>query len=191
VSKHSSPLKTTGFWIAATVLVAALIWMTNPGALQWLEPITIAKVPVPILLKFLGDKPARDAYFQKDKRALHDRLVALGVEEEIKAFYRSQIRDEVELDRYIHQIFYERSGYIGEAYTVNAEGILVLKQVGTNNFEEWLRLAQEVGLVAEAREENGVQYVISPAGTVAPYAEIAAIFPLAELRSLAAGKPQP
>jgi hypothetical protein len=48
----------------------------------------------------------------------------MGVEAQIKDFYRSQIDSEQELDRHIHQIFYDNTGYVGEAYQVNSEGIL-------------------------------------------------------------------
>ncbi len=41
--------------------------------------------------------------------------------------YRDQISDENELDRYIHQIFYENTGYVGQAYKVNSQGQLVAK----------------------------------------------------------------
>jgi hypothetical protein len=52
----------------------------------------------------------------------------MGVEEKIKSFYRPKIRDEAKLDQYIHQILYDRTGYVGEAYQVNSEGVLVLKK---------------------------------------------------------------
>lgn len=51
----------------------------------------------------------------------------MKIEEQIKDFYRPQIPDEQELDRYIHQIFYNTTGYVGKAYKVNSEGSLVSK----------------------------------------------------------------
>ena len=45
----------------------------------------------------------------------------------MKNFYRPQIPDEAKLDQHIHQILYERTGYVGEQYRVNAQGFLVLK----------------------------------------------------------------
>jgi len=165
--------------------IAGLLLVSSAGCTPPPTAFTIGQVPIPILLKFIADQPARTAYFRQDKQALHDRLVALGVEEEMKAFYRPQIPDEVKLDQHIHQIFYERTGYVGEAYRVNAQGRLVLKQPSANAVNEWLQLAKETGLIVDSRQENGTLYVISPAGTVAPYADIAAIFPLAELRNLA------
>ncbi|NER25996.1 MAG: hypothetical protein F6J96_35965, partial [Symploca sp. SIO1C2] len=46
----------------------------------------------------------------------------------IKAFYRPRIQDETQLDQHIHQILYDRVGYVGDAYQVNSEGVLVLKE---------------------------------------------------------------
>lgn len=141
-------------------------------------------------MSFLGDKTALIAYLKGDKRGLHDRLQAMGVEEEIKAFYRPKIRDEVKLDQYIHQIFYENAGYVGDGYYVNSQGTLTLKQSVSDDFKQWFKLAYEAGVVTGSRQENGIQYVISPQGNVAPYKDIAAAIPLEMLRPLAEIKRQ-
>lgn len=88
---------------------------------------TIRGVPFSIILEFFKDDTARQAYFQGDKNLLHDRLDEMGVEEKVKDFYREQFSDEYTLDRHIHQVFYDNSGYVGKAYTVNSQGILVNK----------------------------------------------------------------
>ncbi len=90
--------------------------------------LAIGGVPTPIIISFLQDETARNAYFQGDREKLHARLEEMGTEEEIKAFYRPQIPDEAKLDQHIHQIMYDRTGYVGEAYQVNSQGVLVLKQ---------------------------------------------------------------
>ena len=89
--------------------------------------VTLGGVPAPIIMKFLSDETAREAYFQGDRTKLHNRLDDMGIEDDIKAYYRPQIPDEAQLDQYIHQIFYERTGYVGEGYQVNSQGVLVLK----------------------------------------------------------------
>ncbi|OKH23516.1 hypothetical protein NIES593_09825 [Hydrococcus rivularis NIES-593] len=88
---------------------------------------TIRGVPVPIILEFLKDETARKAYFQGNKNLLHDRLDEMGIEEKVKDFYREQIPNEYALDRHIHQIFYNNTGYVGKAYKVNSQGNLVNK----------------------------------------------------------------
>lgn len=90
--------------------------------------VTIGGVPFSVIVSFLQDETARSAYFEGDKTKVHDRLSEMGIEEQMKAFYRSRISDEVKLDQYIHQLLYERIGYVGTAYRVNAQGTLVLKQ---------------------------------------------------------------
>jgi hypothetical protein len=90
--------------------------------------LLISGVPCSIIFTFLRDRVARRAYFRQDGKTLHDRLYDLGIEEQIKDFYRPQIFDEAELDRYIHQILYDRTGYIGRDYRANAQGLLVLKR---------------------------------------------------------------
>jgi hypothetical protein len=90
--------------------------------------LLIGGVPSSVILTFLQDRPALTAYFQNDKQALHDRLNEIGIEEQIKDYYRPQIPDEVELDQYIHQVFYNRTGYVGKQYQVNEQGTLSLKQ---------------------------------------------------------------
>ena len=90
--------------------------------------LVVGGIPFSILSTFLQDDLARNAYLTRDRQTLHSRLQALGVEEQIKDFYRPQISDEFELDRYIHQLFYDRTGYVGLNYWVNSEGKLVLKK---------------------------------------------------------------
>lgn len=90
--------------------------------------LVIGGVPFTVLTTFLQDDLSRNAYLDHDRRLLHDRLQALGVEEQIKAFYRPQFPDEVELDQHIHQIFYDRTGYVGLNYRVNSSGTLVLQE---------------------------------------------------------------
>ncbi|NEO31887.1 MAG: hypothetical protein F6K36_15910 [Symploca sp. SIO3C6] len=91
------------------------------------QNVTIGGVPVPILFSFWQDKTARNAYFNGHGKKLHDRLGQMGIEERMKDYYRTQISDEAQLDQHIHQILYNRTGYVGEAYKVNSRGVLVLK----------------------------------------------------------------
>lgn len=91
------------------------------------EKVTVGGVPASIILTFLQDDIARNAYFQGNSSLLHNRLKILGVEEDIKRFYNAQISDEVELDQYIHQLLYERTGYVGKQYQVDESGVLVLR----------------------------------------------------------------
>lgn len=96
------------------------------------EYITVGGVPFSVIVSFWQDDTARAAYFAGDSTKVHDRLSEMGIEEQMKAFYRSRIQDEAKLDQHIHQILYERTGYVGRAYRVNAQGILVLQQSETS-----------------------------------------------------------
>lgn len=88
------------------------------------EQVTVGGVPYRIVHKFWQDKAARDAYFAGDRQALHDELSSLGVEDDIKDFYRPKFDSEYELDRYIHQLMFNQTGYVGEAYEVDNYGQL-------------------------------------------------------------------
>jgi hypothetical protein len=157
---------------------------TVVGGLIAINFVTIRGVPGSIVLQFMLDDQARHAYLTGNKYALHDRLNQLGVEEQIKAYYRPKIRDEEKLDQYIHQVFYEMTGYVGNAYFVNSQGTLVLKSYVDPEFERWFKLAKKAGVVVGRQRKNGMQYVVSSQGTVASYAEVAAIFPISELEKL-------
>lgn len=125
-SDRSSP-KASG--LVATIIYLSLLLCVLISVLLFTNgPFTIGGVPTPIIMSFLQDETARDAFFESDNKKLHDRLQAMGIEERVKAFYRPQIPDEAKLDQHIHQILYDRTGYVGIAYKVNSEGILVLKQ---------------------------------------------------------------
>ena len=117
----------------ASVLVAAIICF-NLLLCAWIWVVLLTKgylaiggVPTPIIMSFLQDETARNAYFQGDGKKFHARLQEMGIEDKIKAYYRPQIPDEAKLDQYTHQILYDRTGYLGENYRVN-QGILVLKK---------------------------------------------------------------
>jgi len=97
-------------------------------ATNLLSPITIDGVPVPILLKAFGDESVRQAYWSGDKQELHDRLNAIGIEEDIKDYYRPHAAGESDLDQKIHQIFYNQTGYVGDAYQVDKTGRLQPRQ---------------------------------------------------------------
>lgn len=143
--------------------------------------LTVQGVPVSIILKFLQDGQAREAYFSGNKQGLHTRLQELDVEEEIKDFYRPQIPDEIQLDQHIHQIFYHTTGYVGKAYRVNAQDTLVLID---RHFEQWYPLAYQAGVVIDSVHENDTHYVVGPDGTIAPYKQIAQLFPIQTLKQL-------
>ena len=107
------------------VFFLVCVWF---GVILLTNGLTIGGVPAPIIVSFIQDETARSAYFRGDSRKLHDRLQDMGVEEKIKAFYQPQIPDEVQLDQYIHQLLYNRTGHVGDAYKVNSRRILVLKK---------------------------------------------------------------
>ena len=117
---HEVLLRRSMAGVAIFLVAGGLIW-TN---LFIKEQVTFAGVPYRIINKFWNDTPARTAYFAGDRQALHDRLQTLGVEEDIKAYYRDRFSSEYELDKYIHQIMFDRTGYVGEAYQVNNFGEL-------------------------------------------------------------------
>jgi hypothetical protein len=151
------------------------LWFYNAG--------TIQGISVSIITQFLLDDQARTAYFAKDGPALHGRLHQLGVEMKIKAFYRPQIQDEVELDRYIHQLFYDSTGYVGKSYKV-VDGRLILLTTGERLFPQWFSLAFRLGLVVDSREERGAWYVTKSSGEEVAYEQMVMEYPLKKLRSL-------
>ncbi|MBW4486701.1 MAG: hypothetical protein KME12_02805 [Trichocoleus desertorum ATA4-8-CV12] len=91
------------------------------------EYVTVGGVPFSVIVSFLQDDTARTAYFEGNSTGVHDRLSEMGIEDQMKGFYRSRISDEVKLDQHIHQVLYERTGYVGTAYRVNVQGTLVLR----------------------------------------------------------------
>jgi hypothetical protein len=122
----SQPLQSARLWRPGLLLL--LVGLGVGGAI-WTslfvnERVTLAGVPYEVVNKFWQDEPARAAYFGGDRLALHDRLQTLGVEEDIKAFYRDRFDNEYELDRHIHQLMFNQTGYVGEAYDVNDSGQL-------------------------------------------------------------------
>ncbi len=171
---------------AFSLLIAGLgLWMAYPT-------LTYKGVPVRILVHFLEDAQARSAYFGGQKTALHGRLKALGVEEEIKDFYRPQFQDEQALDLYIHQLLYNNTGYIGKAYKIDAEGQLIPRPTLTREFWRWFKLAKRLQLVTDHETENDELFIITSQGSRVPYTTISALYPIADLEKwVAASQPLP
>jgi len=99
---------------------------------------TIAGIPASILVKFLRNPPALSAFFTANRQKFHDQLQKIGIEDDVKDFYRNDISDEIELDRYIHQLFFNLTGYVGYNYDLSGGKILTLKQSAQK------RLSQEI-----------------------------------------------
>ena len=119
-TKKKKTKKTKG--IALVALLAGGTWLT----LFFTEVVTLGGVPYSVLSKVLQDRDARAALLAMNSKALHDRMNVMGVEYDIKKYYSKSIKDPVELDQHIHQIFYDRTGYVGENYVV-VKGELVPK----------------------------------------------------------------
>lgn len=154
--------------------------------LQNSQSMTVKGIPVSILVKGLSDRDALNLYWSGDKKGFHDRLEEIGIKDDIKAFYRPKIRDEQQLDQYIHQIFYNLSGYVGVAYSVNQKGVLVLNSASKSEFNHWYQLAAETGMVISSEQENGIYYVTTPSGMKVSYQEFASIYSTSDLEKLVA-----
>lgn len=119
----------TALIVLILVVLPVLVSLQMLLKLSWTKgQVVVGGIPFSVITTFLQDDMSRNAYLNHNRQLLHDRLQALGVEEQIKAFYRPQISDEVKLDQHIHQIFYDRTGYVGLNYRVNSDGRLILKQ---------------------------------------------------------------
>jgi hypothetical protein len=156
------------------VLAVFGLWLASPI-------LTYKGVPLNILLKFVADSTARKAYFSHNKEALHARLQEMGVEESIKAYYRPTIQNEQELDRHIHQLMYDSTGYVGKAYTVNAQGLLVSRSTTTTEFQQWFALAHRLDLVTSYKKENDEIIVITPKGTQISFSVISNLYSVSDL----------
>lgn len=119
--------------------LAALLGVSSLG-IAWVmlfmtNVVTLGGVPYGVLMKFWQDPIARNAYFSGNGSLLHDRMSALGIEASIKAYYRPKIADEAKLDQHIHQVLYDRTGYIGEAYKISSRGKLVPRDPNSVDLE--------------------------------------------------------
>lgn len=159
------------------VIIAGTSWV-------WLGRhwITYKGVPLNIILQFIRDPIARDAYFDKNRPALHDRLNAMGIEEQIKDFYRPQMPNERELDRYIHQLMYDNTGYLGQNYRVDANGQLHLRFFMPAGFWDWFGLAKRLNVAVDHETENNILYIKTPEGQRVEYTFISQIYSLEDLK---------
>ncbi|TVQ43261.1 MAG: hypothetical protein EA365_12945 [Gloeocapsa sp. DLM2.Bin57] len=127
-----TPFKFNWKHVGLPVAIASSVWLS----LFLGGMITLGGVPASVLGIFLKDPTSITAFVVRDNKHLHSRLQELKVEKVMKAYYRPQIPDEIILDQYIHQIFYNWTGYIGANYEVTPDGKLILTESG---FQELLR----------------------------------------------------
>lgn len=178
---HNSKLKRIHWFLGVLTLTAMVMFFAYSRA----DSIVIQGIPLNILWMATSDLPTVEAYLRGDKVALHQRLQDKGVEEAIKAYYRPRIRNEKQLDQYIHQLFYELSGYVGVAYRVNDQGILELRQPTPNPEQQrWVSLALKLGVISRVTHQDGVDYVTNPDGTQITYAQASRLLPLTTLEQL-------
>lgn len=117
-----------------SMTICALVW----GLLFVNDVVTLGGVPAVVVGRFFQDPGAIIHFLTGNKQALHQNLQELGIEEQIKDYYRDRIPDEIQLDQYIHQLLYNWTGYVGDNYIVGSQGILFLKTTGE------IRLKQEI-----------------------------------------------
>lgn len=179
------PKRLNGSYIAAGSAFVLLLGLL--GFSVAFPSLTYKGVPLSILLKFVKDPIARQAYFEKDKAGLHNRLDELGVEPEIKAFYRPNFQNEQDLDRHIHQLLYDNTGYVGKAYRLNELEQLVPLSTLPPNFNHWFTLAQQLQLAASYEMKDDVLYIITPQGSRTPFTLMAQLYTIPEMRQWASG----
>ncbi|MEM9266437.1 MAG: hypothetical protein AAGA46_13000 [Cyanobacteria bacterium P01_F01_bin.13] len=115
--------------VANAIILTVAGTMTAVGAwvvLFTTGAITLGGVPYSVLMKVWDNPAARSALLAGKETELHDLMNNLGIEYDIKEYYRSRIQDPVKLDQHIHQILFDRTGYVGDAYTIKGR-TLVLK----------------------------------------------------------------
>lgn len=105
--------------IGTTMAVGTWVVLFTTGA------ITLGGVPYSVLLKVWQEPAAREALMAGDATELHDLMGNLGIEYDIKAYYGRRIQDPVKLDQHIHQILFDRTGYVGENYVVKGRTLIL------------------------------------------------------------------
>jgi hypothetical protein len=131
-SSRRKPLNARKIKKKSQSLQKVVIGLLLSGTIGWgilflAGKVTLGGVPASIIIKFLKDPYSLEQFLLGNKVQLHNRLQSLGIEEEIKDYYRPKISDEIVLDRYIHQILFDRTGYIGNDYILGPNGLLILK----------------------------------------------------------------
>lgn len=91
------------------------------------QPV-IGGIPLILYLDVIIDPKAVFSMITGNKIAFRNRLKELNIEDKMRALYRPYFNDEIELERYIDQIFYDSSGYAnGSEYLVTEDGDLIKK----------------------------------------------------------------
>ncbi len=120
-------LITTYFLITIIILLSfGIIFGSNAqfrfNFLANFREFMIAGIPLPIYLEVITDAEAVFAVITGDGNTFRNRLQDLGIENKIRTLYRPYFADEIELENYIDQIFYDSTGYANSSeYNVNQQ----------------------------------------------------------------------
>ncbi len=132
--KRNSGYKVSDRTLSPVSVVFASIFCIFLGGLGWIwvemltkRYVAVGGIPSPIILSFLQNDSARVAYFDGDEEKLYSQIQSMNLAEKLKPYYRPQFTEEAKLDLHIHQILYDRTGYVGKAYRVSKQGVLTLK----------------------------------------------------------------
>lgn len=92
---------------------------------QWM----IGGIPSAIIFDVISDPEAVSHFLLGDRQSLRSRLKQLGVDQKMINLYRPYFSNEIELERYVDQIFYNDSGYANsQEYKVDQKGNLIRKK---------------------------------------------------------------
>lgn len=123
-TKSASPQLSRVVWGTSVAILFAVLGST----LVLTNIIFLGGLPFSVMARIWQDPVARSAYFDDRSAVLHDRIEVLGIEAELKAYYRDRISDPAQLDQQVQQILYDRTGYVGRFYRVNPQGQIVQRE---------------------------------------------------------------
>lgn len=96
--------------------------------------LRIGGIPSAIILDVFSDSEALNAFFFGDRMALRSRLKELNIDKKMMELYRPYFSNEIELERYVDQIFYNDTGYANpKEYSIDKKGNLIRKKPFESN----------------------------------------------------------
>lgn len=93
---------------------------------QNLSKVIIADIPLPIYLEVMTDAEAVFTFMTANRVGLRNRLKELNIETKIFSLYRPYFPNEIELEKYFDQKFYNYTGYANHReYKISEDGNLI------------------------------------------------------------------
>jgi len=117
------------------LIVLVMILVNNSQFREYCSIIAISGIPLPLYLDVITDPQASFYFVTGNKFGFRNRLRELNIEAKMRYLYRPYFSNEIELENYIDQIFYNLTGYANRGEYFIGDDKHLIRKIETPKIE--------------------------------------------------------